>query len=51
MESERSNNTPSLVPETIEEEIFGPQYEGILNGSIPYRKIQLTTPGPQTIYI
>ncbi|CAB4496161.1 unnamed protein product [Rhizophagus irregularis] len=36
MESNSSNNTPPLVPETIEEEIFGPQYEGILNGSIPY---------------
>ncbi|CAB4439040.1 unnamed protein product [Rhizophagus irregularis] len=44
MESERSNNTPPRVPFTIEEEIFGPQYEGILDGSIPYRNIQLTAP-------
>ncbi|CAG8572995.1 hypothetical protein GLOIN_2v1764763 [Rhizophagus irregularis DAOM 181602=DAOM 197198] len=44
MESERSNNTPPRVPFTIEEEIFGPQYEGILDGNLPYRNIQLTAP-------
>ncbi|PKC69872.1 hypothetical protein RhiirA1_455446 [Rhizophagus irregularis] len=27
IESERFNNTPPRVPFTIEEEIFGPQYE------------------------
>ncbi|PKY30136.1 hypothetical protein RhiirB3_447074 [Rhizophagus irregularis] len=42
IESERFNNTPPRVPFTIEEEIFGPQYEGILDRSIHYRNIQLT---------
>ncbi|CAG8683883.1 7138_t:CDS:2, partial [Rhizophagus irregularis] len=42
IESERFNNTPPCVPFTIEEEIFGPQYEGVLDRSIPYRNIQLT---------
>ncbi|PKY40190.1 hypothetical protein RhiirA4_453506 [Rhizophagus irregularis] len=42
MESESSNSISPRVPETIEEEIFGPQYEGILNGSISYCRIQPT---------
>ncbi|CAB5211166.1 unnamed protein product [Rhizophagus irregularis] len=42
IESERFNNTPPRVSFTIEEEIFGPQYEGILDRSIHYRNIQLT---------
>ena len=42
MESKRSNSIISQTPLSIEEEIFGPQYKDILNGSIPYHKIQLT---------
>ena len=41
MESERSNSIAPQTPLSIEEEIFEPQYKDILNGSIPYHKIQL----------
>ena len=44
MESEKSNSITPQTPLNIEEEIFGPQYEVILNRSIPYHKIQLTAP-------
>jgi len=44
MESERSNNTPPLIPLTDEEDLFDPQYESTPNRSILYYKIQPTAP-------
>ena len=44
MESERSNNTPSPISLTDEEDIFDPQYESTPNRSILYYKIQPTAP-------